>query len=123
MDLFQKKHDHIMTLSEPFFTKVFYGEKTVEMRLFDEKRRKVRVGDRITFFCAENNCMTLETVVEGIGVFDDFYALAASYPTERLGFAGKSPSEVAEFMKSLYGERAKNCRAVAFEIIFDDSEE
>ena len=122
MDTFRKRHEHIMTLAEPFFFKVLYGEKTVEMRLYDEKRRKIKVGDRITFFCAENNCMTLECEVEGVEVFDDFYALASSYPVERLGFAGKSPRDVADFMNSLYGERTEKNQVVALEIIFYDSE-
>ena len=114
------RREHIMTLSDPFFFKAFYGEKTVEMRLYDEKRQKINSGDIITFFCAENNCMTIETVVERVRVFDDFYALALSYPSEELGFAGKSPREVAEFMNSLYGDRAGKYRAVAIEFIFYD---
>ncbi len=116
------RQEHIMTLAEPFFFKVLYGEKTVEMRLYDEKRRRIKAGDGITFFCAENNCMTIECEVESVEVFENFYDLASSYPTERLGFAGKSPRYVADFMNGFYGERAKSGQVVAIEIIIDDSE-
>ena len=34
------------------FEKIEKGEKTIELRLFDEKRRTVRTGDIIEFSCA-----------------------------------------------------------------------
>ena len=41
--------NHLMMLYEDAFEKMKRGTKTIEIRLSDEKRRKVAVGDLITF--------------------------------------------------------------------------
>lgn len=40
---------HSMKLKEGPFQKIVAGTKTIEMRLYDDKRRKVQVGDVIEF--------------------------------------------------------------------------
>lgn len=40
---------HIMKLKESPFERIKNGSKTIEFRLYDEKRRKVKVGDKIEF--------------------------------------------------------------------------
>ena len=40
---------HKMKLNEDPFEMIKSGEKTVEFRLFDEKRQQIKVGDQIEF--------------------------------------------------------------------------
>lgn len=40
---------HIMKLNESPFERIKNGTKTIEFRLYDEKRRKVKIGDKIEF--------------------------------------------------------------------------
>ena len=40
---------HKMKLNEDPFERVKNGTKTIEFRLYDEKRRKVKIGDQIEF--------------------------------------------------------------------------
>lgn len=40
---------HKMKLNEDPFERIKNGSKTIEFRLYDEKRQKVRVGDQIEF--------------------------------------------------------------------------
>ena len=40
---------HTMKLSEPWYTLVKNGNKTVEGRINDEKRQKLKIGDTIIF--------------------------------------------------------------------------
>jgi len=40
---------HKMKLNESPFERIKNGTKTVEFRLYDEKRRKVKIGDKIEF--------------------------------------------------------------------------
>ena len=42
-----------MKLDKEPFEKIKSGEKTIELRLYDEKRRKIRVGDIIVFTCRD----------------------------------------------------------------------
>ena len=40
---------HKMKLNESPFERIKNGTKTIEFRLYDEKRRKIKVGDQIEF--------------------------------------------------------------------------
>ena len=40
---------HKMKLNESPFERIKNGTKTIEFRLYDEKRRKIKVGDKIEF--------------------------------------------------------------------------
>ena len=40
---------HQMKLNEDPFERIKNGTKTIEFRLYDEKRRKVKIGDKIEF--------------------------------------------------------------------------
>ena len=40
-----------MKLNKEPFEKIKSGEKTIELRLYDEKRRKIKAGDTICFNC------------------------------------------------------------------------
>ena len=40
---------HKMKLNESLFERIKNGTKTIEFRLYDEKRRKIKIGDKIEF--------------------------------------------------------------------------
>lgn len=46
---------HIMKLSEPYYTLVKTNKKTVEIRVFDEKRQKLKIKDTIIFTKQDGN--------------------------------------------------------------------
>ena len=49
---------HVMTLHNSPFTMIMSGTKTIEMRLYDEKRKRIKEGDTIIF----SNAVTKETL-------------------------------------------------------------
>ncbi len=74
--------EHFMKLQRQPFERIKSGRKTVEMRLYDEKRRQIAVGDTITFRCEEDE---LTACVVGLHRFLDFAALYAAMPHSMLG--------------------------------------
>ena len=40
---------HNMKLNESPFERIKNGTKTIEFRLYDEKRRQIKIGDKIVF--------------------------------------------------------------------------
>lgn len=42
--------EHEMTLSEPWFSLIKNNIKTIEGRIYDEKRKQINVGDTIKFY-------------------------------------------------------------------------
>ena len=54
---------HEMRLNNEPFNKIKEGTKTVELRLLDEKRKALRVGDKIIFTNRANNILKLLWVI------------------------------------------------------------
>jgi ASC-1-like (ASCH) protein len=60
--------------SEPF-GQIQSGTKKIEIRLFDEKRQKIHVGDTIFFSCMDNELDTIQTKVTDLVQFGTFKEL------------------------------------------------
>ena len=76
---------HIMKLHSSPFEMIKSGEKTIELRLFDEKRQQVKVGDKILFTNIANG-ETLNTTVVKLHRFDSFKELYKSLPLLKCGY-------------------------------------
>ncbi len=83
---------HEMSLHTQPFNMIKRGEKTIELRLLDEKRQRIRVGDRIVFRCADDAAKTLTAEVLALHSFPTFTEL---YRTLPLGKCGYRPEELA----------------------------
>ena len=84
---------HQMKLKEEPFRKIKDGRKDIELRLYDEKRQKIKVGDEICF----TNILTGEKVcakVKTLHLFDSFEKLYATLDKVRIGY---TKDEVADF--------------------------
>ena len=77
---------HTMKLKQEPFEKIRNGDKTIELRLYDEKRQKVQVGDYIEFSLIDNSREKLQTRVTALHRFGSFQELYASLPKEKLGY-------------------------------------
>ena len=75
---------HSMRLVDFAFTKIKNREKDIEIRLNDEKRRKIHVGDFIEFE-HQSTHEKLRTQVIGIHKFNRFEDLFSSFDYKRLG--------------------------------------
>ena len=54
---------HFMKLDPQPFESIKSGEKTIELRLFDEKRQLINVGDTIVFTDTQNESNVIYTRV------------------------------------------------------------
>ena len=79
---------HCMKLNISPFRMIESGEKTIELRLYDEKRKKVKKGDIIEFSCAGVD-YTLIAKVKEIYIFKDFKELYENLPLEKCGYKGR----------------------------------
>ena len=76
---------HEMRLDPIPFAAIARGEKTVEMRLYDEKRRAITVGDSILFRERGGSGFLVATVVD-LHLFPTFRELYATIPKTYLGY-------------------------------------
>lgn len=80
---------HYMKLKKEPFEKMSRGAKTVELRLYDEKRQQVQIGDFIEFTCLEDEDAKQKITVRVTALhrFDSFQELYASTPKEKMGYS------------------------------------
>lgn len=78
---------HYMSLQPVPFEKIKNGTKTVEMRLNDEKRRLIKIGDTIEFTNAADSRFVVRCIVTGLFPFDSFEDLYRSLPLTDCGYS------------------------------------
>ena len=95
---------HKMNLNSEPFEMIRCGEKTIELRLYDEKRKMIRVGDGIIF----TEVTTGETVsaeVIGLHIFDSFYELYRALPLLKCGYTPENVGSASHTdMREYYSE-------------------
>lgn len=77
---------HEMRLYAKQFEEVLSGKKRREYRLYDEKRRKIRVGDTIAFSNMQTNEI-VDATVTGVHIYKDFRTCYQAFWAE--DFAGQ----------------------------------
>ena len=88
-----------MNLNDRPFEMIKSGAKTIELRLYDEKRRKIKVGDTI---CFNSKTDKLTAIVKALHTFRNFEELYAELPLDKCGYtadeiATASPDDMLEY--------------------------
>ena len=92
-----------MGLNKEPFTMMQSGKKSVELRLFDENRRRLNPGDRIVFTCLPCEEEKLAVEVTALHRYRTFEELFAEISPARCGFdEGTSVEAAANGMKKYY---------------------
>lgn len=79
-----------MKLNDQSFDMVKDGSKTLEIRINDEKRQKLQIGDQITF---TNNGRQINTKVTGLFIYDSFVELLKSLNAVDAGWSADDTLE------------------------------
>lgn len=74
-----------MSLTSVPFDKIKNGNKTIEIRLYDEKRRGVKVGDIIVFSRLPDKNEKIEVEVIGLSIFKSFHDLFSNFAKSKFG--------------------------------------
>ncbi len=83
---------HHMKLNPSPFNMISSGEKTIELRLYDEKRRRIKIGDEIEFENTDDSTLVLNTQVLVLHRFCSFDELYSTLPLLKCGY---TPDNVA----------------------------
>lgn len=76
---------YAMRLNDAFFEKMRRGEKTMDIRVYDEKRRRLRLGDTIVFSRASGGSDRIRAEVIGLSTFGSFRELLAAFDHRKFG--------------------------------------
>jgi len=91
---------HSMKLNPLPFQRIKKGSKKIEIRLFDEKRQKLKVGEKIEFSNLEN--MEEKIIVEILNLkkFKSFKSLIINTPMKKFGYPENY--DIQKFLNSIY---------------------
>ena len=78
--------EHIMNLTPSPMQMIKDGKKTIELRLYDEKRKLISVGDTIKSINTEDSNDTLCVTVIDLFVFTSFAELYDNLPLLKCGY-------------------------------------
>lgn len=106
---------HSMNLIKSAFDLILSGRKTVEMRLYDEKRQKLVVGDNITFSCVGDG-RSFTAVVTRLTRHKDFCDLYSHYTAREIGYLEGEISNPDDMLKYYTAENIKKYGALAISV-------
>lgn len=86
---------HYMKLNAEPFELIKFGKKNIEMRLMDEKRKKISTGDNI-IFTNINTGEQLKTLVLSIFPFKNFEDLYKAFDKKRLGYSSEQDANYSD---------------------------
>jgi len=107
-----------MKLNAGPFLMIARGEKTIESRLYDEKRQKVAPGDDIIFTLTNDTTQTLTVRAVGLlryATFEDMFT-----HNDPKKFGGSSATELTAALKKYYSQEAQTengVLAIEFELV------
>lgn len=94
-----------MKLKAKPFEKIASGRKTIELRLFDDKQRRLDIGDEIIFENLENSERRIAVIVKSLHRYATFEDMFKDIPLEKCGNAiTDTPKEAADRMSQYYSE-------------------
>ena len=102
---------HYMNLASEPFKQISSGAKTIELRLYDEKRQTVSAGDTIIFTnLADNHQITVRVIK--LHIFDSFTDLYRNLPLSKCGYTEQeletaSPDDMLAYYPKEKQERYK----------------
>lgn len=98
---------HEMRLNPAPFAMIRDGKKTIELRLYDEKRQLISVGDKIEFENTEDTEQKILARVVKLHVFDSFDALYKVLPLTQCGYAKEELSSASPRDMEAYYSKEK----------------
>ncbi len=100
------KHD--MKLKAIYFDKIKTGEKIYEIRLNDEKRRLINVGDVLIFNKEPELKEKIATEVKELVYFNSFEELLNTLPVEKIGFKSMDKQSIKDVYCQFYSKEDEN---------------
>ena len=91
-----------MGLYGEYFNAIKEGKKTVEVRLNDEKRRAITVGDTIEFLKIPEQDMVLKVQVTGLRTYDTFEAMYKDIPLTEFDCEGWKIKDMIDGTYEIY---------------------
>lgn len=112
-----------MNLNASPFEKIASGKKTVELRLFDAKRRRIDIGDRIVFTNVDDPMKKIAVTVRSLHRYASFENLFADIILEKCGNSSTDTPDMATAGMGKYytDDQIRKYGVLGIEIVITDT--
>ena len=103
-----------------YFEMIKNRDKKVEIRLNDEKRQQLKIGDELIFVRRGDDKQRIKTKVTALRHYKSFKEMVMFEPKNDIGFAFKTLDEIIETYEGFYSkeeEEKYGVLAIKFKII------
>lgn len=93
---------HEMRLQQKYYDFIKRGTKRIEIRLFDEKRQKIKIGDTIKFLKEDNQDESFEVKVIGLLRYNSFEDMFKDFDISVLSDKSMTKDELISALEKFY---------------------
>jgi len=108
---------HEMKLNSKPFERIKSGRQTIELRLLDEKRQKLMIGDEIVFTNKDVQSEPFRVKVIAFHVYDSFETLYKHVDKTMLGYLNDEDASPDDLLKYYSREQQDKHSVVGIEIV------
>ncbi len=94
--------EHILKLKPKYFNYISNGTKRIELRLYDEKRQTINIGDTIIFQREPELEVTMKVKVMGLLRYNTFEELFNDFDIEKLADKSTTKQELLKALQKFY---------------------
>ena len=94
--------NHNMRLIDIAYNSIINGTKRVEIRLLDEKRSKLRIGDTITFTNYNDLNKNINVIITDLKIFNDINEVINNYDISLLLNSDTSKEDLIKTFNKIY---------------------
>lgn len=92
-------------LKKEYYDKIKRGEKVIELRLNDQKRQMMKIGDIIRFGLEPDRTEYIEAKIVGLIKYRNFESFLNDIPLNLIGFDNMSKEEVLKIYYDIYSDK------------------
>ena len=104
-----------MMLNDSPFQAIAAGRKRIEMRLYDERRALLCVGDEIEFENRQSH-QTIHCIVEKLTRYRDFFELYSAFDKTELGYPADEAANPKDMFEYYLPEQIQKYGVLAIQI-------
>lgn len=94
--------EHILKLQPKYFDYINNGTKRIELRLYDEKRQKINIGDTIIFQKEPELEIIMKVKVIGLLRYNKFEELFEDFDIEMMADKSMTKKELLDVLEEFY---------------------
>ena len=94
--------EHILKLKPKYFNYINKGTKRIELRLYDEKRKKINIGDTIIFQKEPELDITMKVKVIGLLRYNTFEELFEDLNIEIMADKSMTKQDLLDVLQEFY---------------------